>query len=44
MIYSIKQLIIRIRFKRTARQRYKSYNKMHQTPYGVPTRNQGYYE
>lgn len=44
MIHYIQQLITRISFKRTARQRHKAYVKFHQTPYGVPTRNQGYYE
>ena len=44
MIRSLKDLITRILFKRTARQRYKAYNKLHQTPYGLPHRNQGYYE
>ena len=44
MLHYIQALITRYSFKRTARQRYKSYNKIHQTPYGVPTRNQGYYE
>ena len=44
MIRSVKDLITRILFKRTARQRYKAYNKLHQTPYDLPYRNQGYYE
>jgi hypothetical protein len=44
MIQSIQYLITRIKFKRTAKQRYKNYNKLHQTPYGVSSRNQGYYE
>jgi hypothetical protein len=44
MIHSIQHLINRIKFKRTARQRYKTYNKMHQTPYGISTRNESYYE
>jgi len=44
MLHYIQSLITRYSFKRTARQRYKAYNKIHQTPYGVPTRNQGYYE
>jgi hypothetical protein len=44
MIQSIQYLITRIKFKRTAKQRYKNYNKLHQTPYDLPYRNQGYYE
>lgn len=44
MIYSILNLITKIRFKRTAKQRYKAYNKLHQTPYGIPSRNESYYE
>ena len=44
MSYSILNIITQIRFKRTAKQRYKAYNKMHQTPYGIPSRNESYYE
>lgn len=40
----IQDLFTKIKFKRTFKQRFKAYNKLHQTPYGVPTRNSGYYE
>ena len=40
----IQDLFIKIKFKRIFKQRFKAYNKFHQTPYGVPTRNSGYYE
>ena len=44
MLHYIQALITRYSFNRTARQRYKAYNKIYQTPYGVPNRNSGYYE
>jgi hypothetical protein len=40
----IQDLFTKIKFKRTSKQRLKAYNKIHQTPYGVPTRNSGYYQ
>jgi hypothetical protein len=44
MFHFIKDLIIKIKFKRTAKKRRKAYNSLHQTPYGPFYRNQGYYE